>query len=179
MKLFQKALLAFAGVSLTAAAAYPYTKAYLDSLPKRLTTEQAGKVYLGAVCPINKYANYLDSLEKKYNHEASISYFVGSDALANANQRVAQLGLRHKLAIEGYAKAEVQASKVLSNPKIVWPDDVKKDVQDYSTYLFTHGGLGLNGQFKDAKKLVGSNGSSKIRHLLNLPTVNKGCESIK
>ena len=177
MKLFQKALLAFAGVSLTAAAAFPYAKAYVDSLPKHLTVEEAGKTYLGAICPMNKYVSYIDSLDKKYNHEVSIFYY-NDDELADANQRVAQLVLRKKLAIEGYAKAEVHASKVLNNPKVVWPDDVKKDVKDYSTYLFTHGGLGLNGQFKDAEKLSGSNGSSKIRHALNLPTVNKGCEGI-
>ena len=126
MKLFQKILAGVGIVTLATAAAFPYAKAHVDSLPKQLTVEEAGKVYLGAVCPGIKHDNYYNSLLKKYNHEATLRYDVGSDALADANQRVAQLDLRMKLTKEASAKAEIQASKNLRNPKIIWPDSVKK-----------------------------------------------------
>jgi hypothetical protein len=178
MKLFQKALLSVAGLGLVAAAAFPYAKAYLDSQPKHLTVKEAGKIYLKAACPIIKHTNYLNSLQKKYDHEMSITYY-DEESLAHANQRVAELGLRQKLAYEGYAKAEIQFSKILNNPKTIWPDSVKKEVKEYSTYSFMHGGLYLNGDFKEADKLNDKNLSSKIRQELNLPTLGKGCEDIK
>jgi hypothetical protein len=178
MKLFQKALLSVAGLGLVAAAAFPYAKAYLDSQPKHLTVEEAGKIYLKAVCPANKYKNYLDSLQKKHDHEMSITYY-DEQSLAYANHRVAALELRQKLALEGYAKAEIQLSKTLNNPKTIWPDSVKKEVKEFSTYSFTDGGLLLDENFKDAEKLNDKNLASKIRQELNLPTVNKGCEDVK
>ena len=126
MKLFQKILAGVGIVTLATAAAFPYAKAYVDSLPKQLTVEEAGKVYLGAVCPGIKHETYYNSLFDKYDHELTLSYDGGSDALANANQRVAQLDLRMKLTREASAKADIQASKTLRNPKMIWPDSVKK-----------------------------------------------------
>ena len=183
MKLFQKILAGVGIVALTTAAGFPYVKAHVDSLPKQLTIEEAGKVYLGAVCPGIKHDNYYNSLRKKYNHEATLRYDVGSDALANAHQRVAQLELRMKLTDEASAKADIQASKALRNPKMIWPDSVKKEVKEMSTYLFTLGGHILNEDHEAVKKLnqtiVNQGTGSKIRQELNLPTVGRGCENIK
>jgi hypothetical protein len=175
MKLYQKVLTAVAAVGLTTAAAFPYVKGYIDSLPKHLTTEQAGKLYLEAVCPINKNAKYLDSLRTKYNKEMNTQYYIGSAAMDYANQRVAQLELRMKLATETYAKAEIAASKKFNNPKLVWPEVVAKDVKAYSTLLFTDGGLLLNENFEASDKLSDKNLPSKIRQGLNLSTIGKGC----
>jgi hypothetical protein len=174
MKLFQKALIAAAAVGLTTAAAFPYVKGYVDSLPKHLTVEQAGKAYLEAVCPINKNGKYLNTLKAKYDKETKIYYYPG-DALDRANQRVAQLELRMKLANETYAKAEIAASKKFNNPKVIWPEAVAKDVKAYSTILFTDGGLLLNGNFEESNKLSDKNLPSKIRQGLNLTTIGKGC----
>jgi len=183
MKLLQKTLLSVAGLGLVAAAAFPYAKSYLDSLPKQLTVEEAGKVYLGAVCPAIKHDDYWNALKKKYDHEMSLTYDVGSDALDDANQRVAQLNLRMRLTEEASAKADIQASKTLRNPKIVWPDSVKKEIKEISTYQFAHGGHVLNKEYKAAEKLnqdiVNKKTGSKIRQELNLPTVGRGCEGIK
>jgi len=183
MKLLQKTLLSVAGLGLVAAAAFPYAKSYLDSLPKQLTVEEAGKVYLGALCPGIKHKNYWNALKKKYDHEMSLTYDVGSDALANANQRVAELNLRKRLTEEASAKAGIQASKTLRNPKIVWPDSVKKEIKEMSTYLFAIDGHNLNKEYEAAKKLnqelISKKTGSKIRMELNLPTVGKGCENIK
>jgi hypothetical protein len=182
MKLLQKTLLSVAGLGLVAAAAFPYAKSYLDSLPKQLTVEEAGKVYLGAVCPEIKHKNYWNALSKKYDHEMSLRYY-NDESLADANQRVAQLDLRMKLTEEASAKAAIQGSKALRNPKIIWPDSVKKEIKEMSTYMFASGGYALNKDYKEAEKLnqdiVNKKTGSKIRQELNLPTVGKGCEGIK
>jgi len=174
MKNYQKALAAVAAVGLTTAAAFPYVKGYIDSLPKHLTVEQAGKAYLEAVCPIIKNAKYLDSLQDKYNKELKIYYYPG-DALDRANQRVAQLELRMSLTIDTIAKADIAASKKFNNPKVIWPEAVAKDMKAYSTYLFTNGGLLLDKDFEASDKLDNKNLPSKIRQGLNLPTINQGC----
>ena len=176
MKTYQKVLAAVAAVGLSTAAAFPYVKAYFDSQPKKLSTEQAGKAFLGAVCPINKNGNYLVSLDKKYKKESNTYYYAGSDALTAANQRVAQLELRMKLANESFAKSQISASKKLNNPKFIWPESVAKEIKLYSTHLFTEGGLLLQENFKESNKLNDKNLPSKIRQELNLPTIGKGCD---
>jgi len=182
LKLLQKTLLSVAGLGLVAAAAFPYAKSYLDSLPKQLTVEEAGKVYLGAVCPGIKHDDYWNALDKKYDHEMSLRYY-DDESLADANHRVAELNLRMKLTEESSAKADIQASKALRNPKIIWPDSVKKEIKEMSTYMFAHGGHVLNKEYKAAEKLnqdiVNKKSGSKIRQELNLPTVGRGCEGIK
>jgi len=175
MKLYQKVLTAVAAVGLTTAAAFPYVKGYIDSLPKHLTTEQAGKLYLEAVCPINKNQKYFQSLQDKYNKEMNTQYYIGSVAMDYANQRVAELGLRMDLTTDTIAKAEIAASKKLNNPKVIWPEAVAKDVKAYSTVLFTDGGLLLNKDFKASDKLSDKNLPSKIRQGLNLPPIGQGC----
>ena len=174
MKLYQKALIAAAAIGLTTAAAFPYVKGYVDSLPKHLSIEQAGKTYLDAVCPINKNGKYLKSLDAKHSKELKIGYY-SATALAYANHRVAQLELRMKLANESYAKSMISASKKLNNPKFVWPDSVAKEVKLYSTHLFTDGGLLLQENYKESNKLNDKNLPSKLRQGLNLPPIGQGC----
>ena len=176
MKLYKKVLVGVATIGLSTAAAFPYVKGYLDNLPKHLTTEQAGKAYLDATCPINKYVDYLETLKSKHDHEMSMRYPAGSEALARANQRTAELGLRTRLAFKGYGKSMIQASKVFSNPKVVWPDAVKKDVKAYSVVLFTDGGLVLAEDFKGVASTINKTLPSKIRHSLSLPPIGQGCK---
>jgi len=177
MKLYQKVLTAVAAVGLTTAAAFPYVKGYIDSLPKHLTTEQAGKAYLEAVCPINKLRDYGSSLVDKYNKEMNTQYYIGSAEMDYANQRVGELSARIKVTERAYAKAEITASKKLNDPKIIWPENVAKQVKAYSTQMFTTGGLTLDG--KDDKATIlqeKSNLASEIRQGLNLPPIAQGCK---
>ena len=175
MKLYQKALIAAAAIGLTTAAAFPYVKSYIDSLPKHLTVEQAGKTYLDAVCPINKQGKYMKTLQAKYDKEYNTWHYIGSDAMTRAHIRLGELGAKLKLANESYAKSQISASKKLNNPKLIWPENVAKEVKLYSTYLFTDGGLILQENFKESNKLNDKNLPSKLRQELNLPPIGQGC----
>jgi hypothetical protein len=179
MKLFQKALLSVVGLGLVSAAAYPYAKAYLDSLPKHLTVEEAGQVYLHAVCPRNKVATSIHKLEKEIDNAAKIEYF-SSDELSHASVVQGQRFAKYEALHKAYSQGLINESRVFKNPKIVFPDVVKSDVENLANLDFTIGGLALDGRIKEANKLsvqvdplVG-----RIRSNLNLPPINQGCQGI-
>ena len=177
VKLLQKVLTGAALLGLTTAAVFPHAKSYIDSLPKHLTVEEAGKEYLAAACPINKHGLYLSSLSKKYHKETNTYYYIGSDAMSRATQRIAQLDLRLQLAGKAFAQTHITASKKLNNPKIVWPESVAKEIKEYSTHLFTVGGVLLvEKNLAAGEKISDKNLPSKIRQNLGLPPIGQGCK---
>ncbi len=186
MNLTQKIFAGVGVAALATTAVFPYAKSYVDSLPKKMTKQEAAQRYMALTCPSNKIADYITSLEKKWDKEASVKYYVGSPELAAANSRVGALETRINIATKNFYAAEEKRAKELLNPKYIWPNSVQEDVKKSAQRSFLEAGRYHQGDFetmteeekkeylKEANQFVTL--SSNIRQELGLPPRGKGCE---
>jgi hypothetical protein len=166
----KKAGIIAAFIALGLGAVYPHVEAYRKSLPHHLTEQEAGKRYLGVVCPNNKIRAQLIAIEDKIKKETSIRYVVGSDALANANVRVGALSNNRLSLVHRFADAKESTSRKLSDPKFIWPENVKKDIVALSDQYFSEA-ASLREMLKgeEYKEVKNHGEADRIRRRLNLP----------
>lgn len=160
------------GLLLVSAAIYPYLQSYLSSLPKRLTIAEAGDTYLRSVCPINKIGRQQEEIIQKLRVEGSKLYYVGSQEMSNANVRIGALR-NNLLSLEKRKSTATQlASKYLSNPKIIWPPEVAKNIEEYADILYEEASISsetADRGFATDKTVDDKNLPSTIRRKLKLP----------
>jgi hypothetical protein len=157
-------------VALGAAAAYPHIEAYRESLPQHLTKEEAGKRYLTLTCPVNKIRDQLVVVEKKMKDERGKTYYIGSDALDNANARMGALNNNRISLAHRIANARESASRSFADPKFIWPENVRNDIEKISDEFFSEAGKireSLKGNKVEDSKDSGA--ADRIRRRLNLP----------
>ena len=156
---------------LAGAAAYPHVNAYLKSLPQKMTKEQAGKRYLQAVCPDGDIVKQMNKTMKKYKEETSKYYLSGSDELDRANARVGALNNNIISLTHRRVDTLRNSTKKLTDPKFIWPEDVKKDIETVADENFAYAGE-LAAFLENGGKMPPSqygNAADQVRRKLNLP----------
>ena len=177
MKTYQKILCGIGIAALTTAAVFPYAKSYVDSLPKKLTKEQAGERFLAIVCPSNRLNAQQQELMRKGREESSKRYYSGSAELANARVRIGALS-NNIISLESrIGDAQAKAGKELADPKYVWPEDVDENIADLSTvfYEWARASKTNSEAGRPIQDHKSSDLPSEIRKKLGLPIRGQGC----
>jgi hypothetical protein len=180
MKLLPKIALGVTLTALTGAAAYPHIDAYRKSLPVNMTKEQAAKRYLQSVCPVNKINDQAIETQKKFDEELKVTYYDPA-ALARANNRVGALNNNLISLAHRKSDALVVQSKALSDPKFIWPQEIRKDISFMAADAFANAAnmkQAIKGEEiqADPKNVTETgNTASRIRMFLNLPVRGEGC----
>ena len=136
--------------------------------PTELTIEEAGALYLSAVCPANdagdKYSKMYDRFEL---------YASNSDTPNPKTQKAAQAA----------ADAKVRQAQILSDPEAGWPSSLRKDLDAIATqnYEFAawYSSIADAKTWSDVESVPGSGKGSKaassVRLKLGLPPRGEGC----
>lgn len=186
MNLTQKICAGVGVAALATAALFPYAKSYVDSLPQTLTKEQSAKRFLAIVCPVNKLNRQRLALEAERQKELG-TYYYNSDALDLANKRVGALESRIDTLWDSIYQGRENTAKQLKDPKFIWPENVRNDLNVIADIDFEDVGLWnvlklQNREMNKAEKEqdakdaeVYLKAASRVRQNLGLPPVGKGC----
>lgn len=133
--------------------------------PVELTIEEAGVRYLEAVCPSNEAE---DAYREAYEE---------NDAYVSVDQAPSK---PTRMAAKAAAAAEIEAAQELTDPEIVWPQQVRSDIKDVATQLYEFSSWYTSIAKADAWSDVGrfpkvsnKDAASSVRLLLDLPPRGK------